>query len=268
MHTPPTPVLNVSGYRFVELNDAALLRESMYSRARELGLRGTVILAGEGVNLALAGAPAALRGFIAELDAQPRFAGIDWKFSESSTLPFGRLVVKLKREIIRMNQPLVQPQRQRAPVVAAPTLARWLEQGCDDAGRPVVMLDTRNAFEVDHGRFKGAIDWRLSRFSDFPRALAQRRGELAGKTVVSYCTGGIRCEKAALWMQHEGLANVLQLDGGILKYLELNGSAFFDGACFVFDERELLNARLVPTAAVLQGAQARPDKAVCKREAR
>jgi UPF0176 protein len=234
----PAPILNVSGYRFVELNDAAMLRESMRSRALDLGLRGTIILAAEGINLALAGTPPVLRDFIGELEAQSRFAGIDWKFSESATLPFGKLVVKVKREIIRMNQPVVQPQQRRAPTVKAPTLARWLAQGHDDHGREVVMLDTRNAFEVDHGRFRGALDWHLKQFSDFPRAFAERRQDLAGKTVVSYCTGGIRCEKAALWMQHEGVTNVLQLDGGILKYLELNGADHFDGACFVFDARD------------------------------
>jgi UPF0176 protein len=244
----PTPILNVSGYCFVDLNDAAALRESMRSRALELGLRGTVILAAEGINLALAGTPVALRGFIGELDAQPRFAGIDWKFSESASLPFGKLVVKVKREIIRMNQPVVQPQQQRAPTVTAPTLARWLAQGHDDQGRELLMLDTRNGFEVDHGRFRGALDWRLSRFSEFPQALARRGGELAGKTVVSYCTGGIRCEKAALWMQSQGLDNVLQLDGGILRYLELNGAEHFEGACFVFDAREALDSRLAPVA--------------------
>lgn len=248
MRLTSTSILNVSAYRFVELNDAALLRESMRSRALELGLRGTVILASEGINLALAGTPAALRGFISELEAESRFAGVDWKFSESATLPFGKLVVKVKREIIRMNQPVVRPQQRRAPAVAAPTLARWLGQGHDDHGREVLLLDTRNAFEVDHGRFRGALDWRLNRFSEFPRALAQRRGELAGKTVVSYCTGGIRCEKAALWMQHEGVTNVLQLAGGILKYLELKGTDHFDGSCFVFDAREALDSRLAPAA--------------------
>lgn len=237
-------VLNVSGYRFVELNDAASLRTSLHSQAAALGLKGTVILAGEGINVALAGAPEALGGWIGALRRDPRFAEMDLKFSESQALPFQRLLVKVKREIIRMNQPVVQPQRQRAPSVDAPTLALWLDAGRDDAGREVLLLDTRNGFEVDHGRFSGALDWRLQSFSDFPQALRERRTELDGKTVVSYCTGGIRCEKAALWMQSEGIANVVQLDGGILRYFESNGAAHFDGTCFVFDERVCLNGSL------------------------
>ena len=111
-------------------------------------------------------------------------------------------------------------------------------------------LDTRNGFEVDHGRFRGAHDWRLARFSEFPQALLAHRAELEGKTVVSYCTGGIRCEKAALLMREAGVANVLQLDGGILKYFEETGGEHFDGDCFVFDARETLSDTLAPVRSV------------------
>lgn len=128
----------------------------------------------------------------------------------------------------------------------APTLARWLDTGRDDAGREVVTLDTRNAFEVDAGRFRGALDWRLQRFSDFPAAVRAQAAALAGKTVVSYCTGGIRCEKAALVLQETGVESVFQLDGGILKYFEQTGGRHFEGRCFVFDERQLLDAALQP----------------------
>ena len=107
-------------------------------------------------------------------------------------------------------------------------------------------LDTRNGFEVDHGRFRGAHDWRLAKFSDFPQALRAHRAELDGKTVVSYCTGGIRCEKAALLMAQAGVEHVLQLDGGILRYFEANGGRHFEGHCFVFDERERLSDTLLP----------------------
>ena len=243
-------ILNVSGYRFVALRDAASLRERLHSLAAALGLKGTVILASEGINLALAGPGLPLREWLGKLLGDARFSGIDLKFSESDSLPFRRLVVKVKREIIRMNQPSIAPQAGRAATVDAPTLARWLQSGRDDAGREVVLLDTRNGFEVDHGRFKGAIDWRLRSFSDFPRAFHERRAELEGKTVVSYCTGGIRCEKAALWMRHAGIANVMQLDGGILRYFEAQGSAHFEGQCFVFDERICLDDSLVSASAM------------------
>lgn len=239
-------VLNVSAYRFVPIDDPHALRSALAPRARAHGLLGTILLAGEGINLFLAGDASAVRAFMLELGADARFAGMEAKESWSARQPFGKLLVKIKREIIRMNHPAIRPAQGRAPAVDAVTARRWLDQGHDDEGRPVVTLDTRNAFEVDHGTFDGAIDWRLAKFSDFPRALREHRTELEGKTVVSFCTGGIRCEKAAILMRDAGLAHVWQLDGGILKYFEQAGGAHFHGRCFVFDERELLDAALAP----------------------
>lgn len=239
-------VLNISAYKFVTLSDCAALRESIRSRAAALELKGTVLLAEEGINLFLAGAPERMRAFVDDLRADARFADLEPKESWSDAVPFRKLLVKVKREIIRMNHPTIRPEQGRAPAVAPATLARWLAQGHDDEGRPVVTLDTRNAFEVDAGAFERAIDWRIEKFSEFPQALRAHRGELAGKTVVSYCTGGIRCEKAALLMQREGVEHVYQLEGGILKYFDETGGAHFRGACFVFDERELLDPALAP----------------------
>ena len=243
-------ILNISAYKFVGLSDAARWRESIRSQARSLELKGTVLLAEEGVNLFVAGKAPQVREFIAWLTAHEAFADLPVKESWSDTVPFGKLLVKVKPEIIRMNHPTIRPQAQRAPAVDAKTLARWLDAGVDDAGREVVTLDTRNAFEVDHGRFEGAHDWRITKFSEFPQALQAHRAELEGKTVVSYCTGGIRCEKAALLMAEAGIANVLQLDGGILKYFEETGGKHFEGDCFVFDARGTLNDTLAPVRAV------------------
>lgn len=239
-------MLNISAYRFVELPDAAALRERIRERAAAAQLKGTVLLAAEGINLFLAGDAAAVRGFVAWMEEDPRFAALAPKESWSEAVPFGKLLVKVKREIIRMNHPAIRPQAGRAPAVDAKTLARWLDAGCDDAGRPVVTLDTRNAFEVDHGRFAGAIDWRITKFSEFPAAALAHREQLQGKTVVSYCTGGIRCEKAAIFLREAGVEQVLQLDGGILKYFEETGGRHFEGGCFVFDGRERLDASLQP----------------------
>lgn len=243
---PMLPVLNISAYRFVAIDDPAALRERLLTRASAAGLKGTVLIAGEGLNLVVAGPDAGVDDFVAALHEDPRFAGLEPKRSRSATVPFRKLLVKVKREIIRMNHPAVRPWAGRAPAVDARTLARWLAQGHDDAGREVVTLDTRNAFEVDQGRFHGAIDWRLGRFSDFPAALLTHREALRDKTVVSYCTGGIRCEKAAIFMREAGLPHALQLEGGILKYFEETGGAHFDGACFVFDERIALDPSLAP----------------------
>jgi UPF0176 protein len=157
------------------------------------------------------------------------------------------MLVKVKREIIRMNHPAIQPAAGRAPAVPAATVKRWLDQGHDDDGRPVVTLDTRNDFEVDAGSFEGAIDWRISKFTEFPQALREHIADLQGKTVVSFCTGGIRCEKAAILMRENGVESVYQLDGGILKYFEEVGGAHYRGGCFVFDERRALGADLQVT---------------------
>ncbi len=240
MQPKPAPILNISAYRFVPIDDPRALQESIRSLALGLSLKGTVLLAEEGINLFLAGPETAVRAFVNELRRDDRFAPLDPKESWSDHVPFGKLLVKVKGEIIRMNHPQVRPSAGRAPSVDARTLSRWLDAGHDDAGRPVVLLDTRNAFEVDHGRFRGAIDWRIGKFTEFPEAVRANAASLAGKTVVSYCTGGIRCEKAALFMAEAGVDHVLQLEGGILKYFEEAGSAHFDGSCFVFDEREAL----------------------------
>jgi UPF0176 protein len=242
-------VLNISAYRFVAIDDPQALRTRLLDEARGLALLGTILLAHEGINLFLAGDAGAIREFLERLRADERFAGLEAKESWSAEPPFRKLLVKVKREIIRMNHPAIQPALGRAPAVDAATAKRWLDQGHDDEGRPVVTLDTRNAFEVDHGTLEGALDWRLAKFSDFPDALLAHRAELEGKTVVSFCTGGIRCEKAAIYMREAGLDHVWQLDGGILKYLDQTGGPHFRGDCFVFDEREALDADLRPANA-------------------
>ena len=250
------PILNVSAYKFTELDDAPALRERLLARALADGLRGTILLAREGINLFLAGEAGPLRAFLADLQADPRLSGLPVKESWSPAQPFRRMLVKVKSEIIRMNQPAIRPQDARAPALDALTLRRWLDQGHDDEGRPVVTLDTRNAFEVDHGTFEGAIDWRITRFSEFPAAVQAHRAELEGKTVVSFCTGGIRCEKAAWVLREAGLEHVWQLEGGILRYFEEAGGAHYQGRCFVFDEREALDAQLEPA----RGAAPEPTR--------
>ncbi|WP_150951355.1 sulfurtransferase [Microbacterium testaceum] len=236
-------VLNVSAYLFTRIDDPAALRVALRERATAAGLRGTILLAEEGINLFLAGNAPAVRGFIDELRADRRFTALQTKESWSDAVPFGKLLVKVKREIIRMDRPEVRPQDGRAPAVTPETLRRWLDRGADDEGREVVLVDTRNAFEVDYGTFAGAKDWRIERFTQFPDAADSHRDELDGKTVVSFCTGGIRCEKAALHLRAEGV-DAYQLEGGILGWFEAQGAAHWDGDLFVFDEREALDPAL------------------------
>ena len=242
-------MLNVAAYHFVPLDDPDALAGQLHAAAAQAGLKGTVLVAGEGINLFLAGEDAALRDFVEALRADPRFASLQAKYSHSERQPFAQLKVKVKPEIISFRHPQASPLAagERAPAVDPPTLARWLAQGGrDDAGRPVVLLDTRNRQEVEHGTFAGALTFPITRFTELPAALAPHREALRDATVVSFCTGGIRCEKAALWMRQDGMDNVLQLEGGILGYFEQVGGFGYDGGCFVFDGRVALDPQLRP----------------------
>ena len=239
-------ILNIAAYKFIALDDLPALQAALREAAQTRALRGTVLLAEEGINLFLAGGSSDIHDFLAWLCSDARFFDLAVKESWSTTQPFRKLLVKVKPEIIRMAHPAIRPAAGRAPSVDAKTLKRWLDAGHDDKGRPVVTLDTRNDFEADVGTFRNAIDWRISKFTEFPQALLAHRDELAGKTVVSFCTGGIRCEKAAIFMREAGVDHVFQLEGGILKYFEDEGHAHFDGECFVFDDRRAVDATLNP----------------------
>ncbi len=241
-----TQIINIAAYKFVGLSDLEQRKAEVMARAQALELKGTILLTPEGINLFLAGSRAAIDDFLTWLRTDTAFADLEAKYSVSDGVPFKKLLVKIKKEIIRMNHPTIRPEAGRAPAVDAHTAARWIAEGKDDDGRPVVLLDTRNDFEVEAGTFKGAINWHLSKFTEFPQAVLDHKDELAGKTVISFCTGGIRCEKAAIFMGDVGVENVYQLDGGILKYFEETGGAGYEGNCFVFDERRSLDATLSP----------------------
>ena len=240
-------ILNISAYRFVSLDDLPALRERVLAQCHALALKGTILLAPEGINLFLAGPREAIDGFMAWLRQDSRFADLQAKESLSDDPPFKRMRVRLKKEIITLRQPTIRPEGGRAPAVNAATLKRWLDQGHDDDGREVVLLDARNAYETDVGMFPQAVDYRIASFTELPAALAADQARYSGKTVVSYCTGGIRCEKAVLHMQDTGMDHVYQLEGGILKYFEEVGGAYWQGECFVFDERGAVDKSLAPS---------------------
>ncbi len=242
-------IVNISAYKFVTLDDLPALRARLLARCEALALKGTILLAPEGVNIFLAGTRGQIDGFMASLHDDPRFADIVAKESQSGSVPFGRMRVRLKREIITMRVPAIRPEGARAPAVDAPTLQRWLDQGHDDDGREVVLLDTRNDYETALGKFAQAVAYHLASFTGFPAAIAGDQARYAGKTVVSYCTGGIRCEKAALHMSALGMQHVYQLEGGILEYLEQTDAKHWQGECFVFDGRGAVGADLLPVPA-------------------
>ena len=241
------PVVNISAYKFITFSDTVEQRPRFQAICAELGLKGTILLSPEGINMFLAGSREAIDGYMNWLRRDARFADINPKESFSEKQPFNRMLVRLKREIITMKHPLIKPELGRAPSVPATVLKRWLDQGHDDEGRPVVMLDTRNDFEVDVGTFNNTIEYRISKFSEFPEVIEKHRNELNDKTIVTFCTGGIRCEKAAIYMQNIGYEKVVQLEGGILKYFEEVGGAHYTGDCFVFDHRTALNPQLEET---------------------
>lgn len=243
-------IRNIAAYHFVPVEQPQVLCDQLFAHAQSLSLRGTILVAGEGINLFLAGAPADIDAFIAGLRADPRFVDIIVKASDSAEQPFGRLKAKVKPEIISFRMPDAAPIEGRAPAVSPQDLSRWLVQGADDAGRRLVLLDTRNREEFAHGTFAGAETLPIDNFTELPDAVLARRDAWRDATVVSFCTGGIRCEKAALWMRAQGMDNVLQLDGGILGYFEAVGGQGYDGACFVFDGRVALDPSLAPVSPI------------------
>lgn len=238
------PILNIAAYLFVSLDNLMELRAKILDECHLRKLKGTILLTGEGINLFLAGQELALRGFLDWLGNDPRFKPLQAKESWSEIQPFKKMLVKIKNEIIRMNHPLIRPEEGRANFITPKKLQEWLDRGTDDLGRPVVMIDTRNAFEVEYGTFENALHFNINKFTEFPDAIATHKEVLAEKTLVSFCTGGIRCEKSGLYMREIGMHHCYQLEGGILKYFEEVGSAHYTGSCFVFDEREALEPSL------------------------
>ncbi|QKM63696.1 sulfurtransferase [Polynucleobacter antarcticus] len=238
------PILNIAAYLFVSLDELIELRAKMLDECHCRHIKGTILLTGEGINLFLAGEEIELRGFIDWLRRDSRFHALVTKDSWSETQPFQKMLIKLKNEIIRMNHPMIRPEQGRANFISPKKLQEWLDRGTDDLGRPVVMLDTRNAFEVDYGTFNHALHFNINKFTEFPQAITAHKEALMDKTIVSFCTGGIRCEKSGLYMREIGMEHSYQLEGGILKYFEEVGSAHYTGTCFVFDEREALESNL------------------------
>lgn len=262
MEAPSKDIVNIAAYKFVALSPQAWL-ELLKQRCDDLALKGTIILAPEGINLFLAGTQENIWFFLNFLRTdsifQGRFSDLEVKESYSGNKPFGKMVVREAKEIITMRHPMIKPEAGRAPAVDAKTLKAWLDQGHDDQGREILMLDTRNAFEVEVGTFEGAVEFGIEKFSQFPDAIKKALSEQSqnqdlnqdnpwrDKTIVSFCTGGIRCEKAALYLQEIDVNNVYQLEGGILKYFEEVGGAHWQGECFVFDERIALDPELKQT---------------------
>jgi len=237
-----SPPLRVAAlYHFYRLAGFAELRAPLASFCDAHGIRGTLLLAPEGINGTVAGSEAAIAGLVAYLRSIPEFAGLEVKSSTASKMPFHRMKVRLKREIVTMGVDGIDPERSAGTYVAP---ADW---NALIAEPDTVVIDTRNGYEVSLGTFQGAIDPGTESFRAFPAWVEAHRAELDGKKIAMFCTGGIRCEKATAYMKSLGIEDVFHLKGGILKYLEEvpAGESLWQGECFVFDERVSVSHGLV-----------------------
>ena len=225
-------VCNISAYKFAALGDLKVRRERLQDLCRRESLKGTILLSTEGINLFVAGTAESIKVLVGELRSWSGLADLKPKVSPSEHQPFNRMLVRIKKEIIAFGVPGIDPANNPSPKLSAHELKQWL-----DEGRPVTLLDTRNDYEVKLGTFRNALPIGVDHFRDFPAAVRQLPESMKEQPIVMFCTGGIRCEKAGPFMRNEGFKNVLQLDGGILKYFEECGPAHYDGECFVFDQR-------------------------------
>ncbi len=225
-------IVNISAYRFAALTDLKSLRARLSIQTKALGMKGTILISAEGVNLFVAGTAAAIEELLGTLRGLPGLEGLAPKYSRSDHQPFRRMLVRIKKEIIAFGVEGIDPIRHPSPKLPPATLKQWL-----DEGKSVTLLDTRNDYEVKLGTFRGAITAGIDTFRDFPESVKRLPESLKSEAVVMFCTGGIRCEKAGPLMEREGFKNIYQLDGGILKYFEECGGAHYDGECFVFDQR-------------------------------
>lgn len=235
-------ILNLAAYRFVPLEDLPAWRVQIAERARQESLRGTVLLSEEGINLFVAGPADSTRRWFDWLTGHAPFAELSAKPSWSAEQPFNRMLVRLKREIISFGVAGIDPAVATSPRLSPDQLKQWL-----DAGKPVTLLDVRNDYEVAVGTFSGAQAIGIDHFRDFPAAAERLPETLKRQPVVTFCTGGIRCEKAGPYLQQAGFKDVYQLDGGILAYFQQHGDRHFEGDCFVFDKRVALNGQLRPS---------------------
>ena len=239
-------VVNIAGYRFVDLPDRDELREPMLDVCLEAGLKGTVLLSPNGINFFLAGTEESTNSFLSHLESDERLASIPIKLSHTEYQPFRRMLVKRKREIISLGMDDIRPSEFTAPHISPNEFKQMLD-GCED----VVVLDARNDYETRVGMFDGAVDLDIASFRDFPVAIESLPDEYQSKTVVMYCTGGIRCEKASAVMLKAGFKDVRQLEGGILGYFDECGGTHWSGDCFVFDQRVALDHQLEETEVVM-----------------
>ncbi|WP_192363861.1 rhodanese-related sulfurtransferase [Mesorhizobium mediterraneum] len=241
MTLPNQPFRVAALYRFARLDDFEALRAPLAAFCCGRGIKGTLLLAHEGINGTLAGSEADIAALIDHLESIEGLAGLEVKYSSATQMPFHRMKVRLKREIVTMGVRDIDPTASAGTYVAP---ADWNALISD---ADTIVIDTRNAYEVSIGTFKGAVDPATASFREFPAWVEQHQAELVGRKVAMFCTGGIRCEKATAYVKSLGFEDVFHLKGGILKYLQEVPAeqSLWQGECFVFDERVSVSHGLV-----------------------
>ena len=235
-------ILNVAGYKFEPLENLDFLIPQFQNKCDELDLKGSVYLSPNGINFSIAGTEENVNTYIKFMEQNSKFKDIPLKKTTSATQPFRRMKVRLKKEIISLGREDINPKEITGEYISPQELFEIYENKED-----VIVLDTRNEYETRVGTFENAIDLQLDTFRDFPSAVETLPDEYKDKKIVMYCTGGIRCEKASAVMMKAGFSDVRQLEGGVLDYFKETGGAYWNGDCFVFDERVALDKELNET---------------------
>ena len=237
-----TALVVAAVYKFVKLNDCAAMRTPLLAQCDALGISGTLLLASEGINGTIAGTRSGIDQVLAYLRSDPRLADLEHKESTAEQQPFYRMKVKLKNEIVTMGVPGIDPTEQAGQYVKPQDWNALINDP------DILLIDTRNDYEVDVGTFKGALDPRITTFREFPEYVKKNIDPQQKPRVAMFCTGGIRCEKASAYMLQQGFAEVYHLQGGILKYLENVPAeeSLWQGECFVFDQRVAVGQGLAP----------------------
>jgi UPF0176 protein len=236
------PLVVAAIYKFVKLADCAALRAPLQAQCDALGITGTLLLAEEGINGTIAGTRSGIEQILAYLRSDPRLADLEHKESAADQPPFYRMKVKLKKEIVTMGVPGIDPTELVGHYVKPEDWNALI------SNPDVLLVDTRNDYEVDVGTFKGAVDPRITTFREFPEYVKNNFDPEKQPRVAMFCTGGIRCEKASAYMLKQGFSEVYHLQGGILKYLENVPAeqSLWQGECFVFDQRVAVGQGLAP----------------------
>ncbi len=234
-----TRTVNIAAYQFAQLRELKPLRERLLADCRQVGIKGTILLSEEGINLFLAGTETAIEDILKVIRQISGLENLAAKYSESDHQPFSRMLVKIKKEIIAFGVGGLKFEEYQHQKLAPEELKKWF-----DEGRDFILLDTRNDYEIKLGTFKNAVDLNIQHFRQFPAVSRNLPEDWKKKPIVTFCTGGIRCEKAGPFMESIGFEKIYQIDGGILKYFEECGGAHYEGDCFVFDDRVGLDPSL------------------------